>query len=112
MSSPASGAAHPPATTPEQIRRATVTLLASTGLCISEEPGVLVITNLGNPSTGRVFVSLADGFAWHERTETEYWGHLEGIITGHDHEHAADMRPVPAAQIIAALAPERPAITS
>jgi hypothetical protein len=60
-----------------------------------------------DPEKGQINISLEDGYVSWERTETDYWGHLESITTGHDDEHTDDVKPVPASQITAALAPGR-----
>ena len=80
-----------PAHTPDQIRAAAAALLDGTGLHVEQRRFELIVTNPSDPEKGHVCITLDDGYITWERTETDYWGHLEGI-TSHDQ----DTRNVPA----------------
>jgi hypothetical protein len=87
-----------PAHDPDEIRRAVTAMLDGTGLHIEARPHELIITNPRDPEKGQIVITLEDGYVSWERTETSYWGHLEGI-TSKDQDALA----VPASQIIQAL---------
>jgi hypothetical protein len=87
-----------PAHTPDQIRAATAALLDGTGLHIEQRRLELIVTNPSDPEKGQVCITLDDGYVSWERTETDYWGHLEGL-TG----RGQDTRAVPASKIINTL---------
>jgi hypothetical protein len=88
----------PPAHSPDHIAAAVTAMLHGTGLHIERRRLELIITNPADPDNGRVVISLTDGYVSWERTETSYWGHLEGIPS-----QDQDTRAVPATQIIQAL---------
>ena len=82
-----------------RIREAVTTLLANCGLHIEQRRLELIVTNLRDPERGQVCITLDDGYVSWERTETSYWGVLEGIATG----QGPDPRSVPASKIIETL---------
>lgn len=87
-----------PTPTPDQIRAAVTALLDGTGLHIEQRRLELIITNPRDPEKGQVVISLTDGYVTWERTQTSYWGHLEGTPS-----HDQDTPTVTAAKIIQAL---------
>ena len=80
---------------PDQIRATAAALLDGTGLHIEQRRLEIIVTNPADPERGRVCITLDDAYVTWERTETDYWGHLEGI-TSRDQ----DTRTVPASKII------------
>lgn len=82
---------------PDHIRATAAALLDDTGLHIEQRRLELIITNRSDPEKGQACITLDDAYVSWERTETSYWGHLEGI-TSHDQ----DTRTVPATKIIQA----------
>ena len=87
-----------PAPTPDQIRATAAALLDGTGLHIEQRRLELIIANPRDPDKGHVCITLDDGYVTWERTETDYWGHLDGIPGGDQ-----DTRAVPASKIIDTL---------
>jgi hypothetical protein len=87
-----------PTSTPDHIRATAAALLDGTGLHIEQRRLELIVTNPGDPEKGQVCITLDDGYVSWERTETDYWGHLEGV-SGRDQ----DTRAVPVSKIIDTL---------
>ena len=83
---------------PDQIRAATAALLEGSGLHIEQRRLELIITNPRDPDKGQVCITLDDAYVTWERTETSYWGRLDGIPTGDQ-----DTRTIPASKIINTL---------
>jgi hypothetical protein len=73
-------------------------MLDGTGLHIEQRPRELIVTNPRDPEKGQIVITLEDGYVTWERTETSYWGHLEGVA-----RHDQDTLAVPATKIIQAL---------
>jgi hypothetical protein len=88
----------PLASTADQIRQITATMLDGTGLDVEERRCELIVTNPVDPERGQVCIALADGAVCWERTETDYWDHLDGTPASDPGEH-----PVTATTIIRAL---------
>jgi hypothetical protein len=87
-----------PAPTADHIRATAAALLDGTGLHIEHRRLELIVTNPRDPGKGQVCITLDDAYVTWERTQTSYWGHLEGIPSPDQ-----DTRTVPASQIIQAL---------
>jgi hypothetical protein len=86
--------------TRDQIRATAAALLDGSGLHIEqrrrdspERP-----TKPRDPEKGQVCITLDDAYVTWERTQTSYWGHLEGVT-----RRDQDTPTVPVNQIIQAL---------
>ncbi len=64
-------------------RRRVSALLQGSGLHIHERPYELVITNPLDPDKGQIHIAHEDGYVCWERSEWDYWGHLEGYENEH-----------------------------
>jgi hypothetical protein len=82
----------------EQVRAATAAMLEGTGLHIEQRRLELIITNPHDSEKGQVCITLDDAYVTWERTETSYWGHLDGIPN-----HDQGTRTIPASKIVEAL---------
>jgi hypothetical protein len=86
-----------PALTPLQIRDLVTAVLHDSGLHVEVRRNELIVTNPRDPEKGQVVITLNEGYVSWERTETAYWGTLEGVDT------SPDAQPVAITKIIETL---------
>lgn len=86
-----------PARTSLQIRDIVTALLHGSGLHVEVRRREIIVTNPRDPEMGQIVITLDEGYVSWERTQTAYWGTLEGIGT------SPDARPVPVSKIIEVL---------
>ena len=89
------------------VRRTATVGLHGSGLRIEEHRRELIVTNPADPERGQVCIALDDGQVSWERTQTDYWGRLEGVTTTTTTQDP-DSPPVPATTIIETLTAHPP----